>query len=150
LFLYLDKRPADGKGRAAPQSYISTASNIISNAFALSLRAALAVAFTQYLWFALRRSTLKVSTIDSLFGIRSNLFLLFDRLVISGGPFLVLIAMMIWSLQIVVSFSAGALTIEPTIQTWNQTMDVPTFNASFVFIAPLCHEKCSNENSVWQ
>lgn len=140
LFLYLDKRPADGKDRAAPQSYISTASNIISNAFALSLKASLAVAFTQYLWFTLRRSTLKVSTIDSLFGVRSNVFLLFDRLVISRGPFLVLIAIMMWSLQIVASFPGGALTIESTIQTWNQTMDVPTFNASFVIFALSSHQ----------
>lgn len=132
LSLYLDGQSADGKHRAAPQSYVSTASVILANGFGLSLNASLAVAFTQYLWYILRTSTLKVATIDSFFGLRANILMLFDRLVIAKGPILVAIALLIWAIQIVVSFPPGSLTVRSTTMTLDQTMKIPTFNASFV------------------
>jgi hypothetical protein len=38
----------------------------------------LATAFTQYLWYILRTSTLKVETIEKLFTVRSSPIILFD------------------------------------------------------------------------
>lgn len=111
---------------------MSTASVILSNAFGMSLKASLAIAFTQYLWYTLRISAMKISTIDSLFSIRDNVFLLFNPRVIVGGPELIIIAAMIWLIQIVASFPPGALTIESSTTSWNDTMNIPTFNASFV------------------
>ena len=134
LFLYLKNKFADGQFRVAPQSYVSTASNLLSNAFGLSLNSALAIAFTQYLWYTLRTSNMQVSTIDSLFRVRSNLLLLFDKMVLAKGPLLVLTAITIWSIQIAASFPPGALTIVSITRTWDQIMSVPTFNASFVNI----------------
>jgi hypothetical protein len=132
LFLYLNKKPADGKTEAAPQSYISTASNVLSNTFAMSLQASLATAFTQYLWYILRTSTLKVETIEKLFIVRSSPIILLDLPAMASGPILALIAVMIWTLQIAASFPPGALTVASSNDEWNQILDVSTFNASFV------------------
>jgi hypothetical protein len=144
LFLYLNHKQSDGKGRAAPQSYVSTASNILSNTFGLSLKTSLAIASTQFLWYTLRNSHLRVSTIESLFQLRFNPFLVFDRLVITSGPILVLIAIVIWALQIAASFPPGALTIAASNRTSNQNMNVPTFNASFVRLCSLISKKHSD------
>jgi hypothetical protein len=75
---------------------------------------------------------MKISTIDSLFSIRDNVFLLFDPRVVVGGPELVIIAAIIWSVQIVASFPPGALTIDTSIKISNGSTDIPIFNASFV------------------
>lgn len=131
VFLYLNNKQAEGEGRAAPQNYVSTASNILSNAFGFSLMVSLAIAFTQNLWYILRNSTLKVSTIESFFTLRTNPFRLFDRSVFTQ-PLLVFIAIFIWSIQIAASFPPGALTITNGNKMWNQTIDVLTFNPSFV------------------
>jgi hypothetical protein len=150
LFLYLNHKQSDGKDRAAPQSYVSTASNILSNAFGLSLKTSLAIASTQFLWYTLRKSHLRVSTIESLFQLRFNPFLIFDRLVITSGPILVLIAIVIWSIQIAASFPPGALTIVTSNRTSNQNMNVPTFNASFVRLCSLISKKYSDQILVWK
>jgi hypothetical protein len=132
LFVHLDGKPADGPERIAPQTYISTASNVLSNAFGAFLKGALAVAFTQYLWRILRLSTLKVRTIETLFCIRSNPFLLFSTAAIQSTPLLFCLAALIWATQIVVGFPPGALTIESSNRTSVAIATVPTFNASFV------------------
>ncbi|KAE9373328.1 hypothetical protein N431DRAFT_338567 [Stipitochalara longipes BDJ] len=131
LFLYLNHKPAVGKERAVPQSYVSTASNILSNTFGLCLKTSLAIASTQLLWYTLRQSPLRVSTIESLFQLRFNPFLMFDRLVIASGPILVLITITIWSIQIAASFPPGALTVATSNRTSINAMNIPTFNASF-------------------
>jgi hypothetical protein len=75
---------------------------------------------------------MKVSMIDSLFRVRSNPLLAFDRPVMAEGPILVLIAVFICSIQVATSFPQGALTIATTKRTWTNLTDVPTYNASFV------------------
>ena len=132
MFRYLNGKEADGPDEIAPQSYISTASNILANAFGFALRGALAVAFVQYLWHLLRVSTLKVSTIEILFCIRSNPFLLFKPTALSTTPLLSALAILMWVSQIATSFPPGALTITTTQQLSYGTIVVPTFNASFV------------------
>lgn len=132
LFLYLNEKRADGEDRAAPQSYVNTASNILAAAFSLSIKIPLAIAFTQLLWYRLRISTMKVSTIESLFGVRSNPLLLFDWSVLTNGLIPVIIVVFIWSIQLAVTFPLGALTIITTTRSLNQTKNIPTFNASFV------------------
>jgi hypothetical protein len=99
LFQYLDGKEADGPNEIAPQSYISTASNILANTFGFFLRFALGVAFVQYLWHLLRCTTMKVSTIEHLFSIRSNPFLLLRPTVISTAPILFALAIIMVSLS---------------------------------------------------
>jgi hypothetical protein len=134
LFKFIDGKPADGPNRIAPQSYITTASNILANAFGFALRASLSVVFAQYLWHLLRVQTMKVSTIELLFAIRSNPFQIFRIATLATTPTLCLLASFIWSLQVITSFPPGAITVITAQHRSFLTMQVPTFNASFVSI----------------
>ena len=132
LFRYIDGKEADGPDRVAPQSYITTASNILANLFGFALRAALAIAFAQYLWHLFRVSTMKVSTIELLFTIRTNLFLLLRPAVIHASPVLFALAALMWASQVVTSFPPGALTVIASQKTTYAMRSVPTYDAAYV------------------
>ncbi|KAG4440987.1 hypothetical protein IFR05_003551 [Cadophora sp. M221] len=132
LFRYLDGREADGPNRVAPQAYIATASNILANAFGFSLRASLTVAFCQYLWLLFRAQTMKVSTIELLYSIRTNPFQLFRGAVLRATPTLCAIATIMWLSQIASSFPPGAITVTTAQRVDFSTVSVPSFNASYM------------------
>ncbi|KAH8597659.1 hypothetical protein B0O99DRAFT_508321 [Bisporella sp. PMI_857] len=132
IFQYLDGKEADGLNAIFPQTYVSTTSNIIANVFGFSLRAALAVAFVQYLWYLLRAEAMKVSTIELLFSIRSNLFVFFQPAALRATPVLFMLALLMWLSQIVISFPPGAITVSSTQRIFYKMIEIPTFNASFI------------------
>ncbi|CZT09487.1 uncharacterized protein RAG0_14244 [Rhynchosporium agropyri] len=132
LFQYLDGREANGPNSIAPQAYIATASNVLANAFGFSLRASLAVAFCQYLWLLFRAQTMKVSTIELLYSIRTNPFQLFQIAVLRATPTLCVMASIIWLSQIASSFPPGAITIKTAKRVGFQTVSVPSYNASYM------------------
>lgn len=129
IFRFLDGKRTDG----IPQTYVTTASNIMATLFGASLIAALAIAFTQYLWQLMRRTSMKVINIERLFTIRINPFLLFNPAVIRCAPVLFFCAVLIWCIHIATSFPPGALTVQLTKRTSFQMLPVPTFNSSEVW-----------------
>jgi len=94
-----------------PQSYVATASNIISNAFGYAIRGSMAVAFTQYLWHLLRAHSMKVSTVELLFCLRTNPFHLFKYSAYKATPVLCALAIFLWGTQVVTGFPPGAITV---------------------------------------
>lgn len=96
LFKFISGKPADEPNRVAPQSYITTASNVMANGFGISLRVSLSAAFAQYLWHLLRTQPMKVSTIELLFSIRSNSFQIFKTASLLATPTLCLLATFMW------------------------------------------------------
>ncbi|APA09459.1 predicted protein [Sclerotinia sclerotiorum 1980 UF-70] len=132
LFIYISGKPAEGKDRVAPQTYISTASNLLANAFSFFLKTALTTSFVQYLWRLLRVQTMKVSTIDSLFGLRSNIFHMFKGATIRAAPVLCVMSAIMASMMIAVSFTPGAINVVLVQKTSYDSIFVPTFNASFM------------------
>lgn len=140
LFRYIHGMEATGPNQIIPQSYVSTISNVLANSFGFALRAALAIAFCQYLWHLLRVSAMKVSTIELLFTIRTNLFMVFRLAVIRAAPVLFLIALVMWGSQVATSFPPGAITISAARRVTYDMISVPTFNASFVSFSPFKYE----------
>ncbi|KAF7863980.1 hypothetical protein EAF04_006945 [Stromatinia cepivora] len=132
LFIYISGKAAEGKDRVAPQTYIFTASNILANVFSFFLKTALGTSFVQYLWRLLRVQTMKVSTIDSLFGLRSNIFHMFTGAAIRASPVLCVLSIIMASMTITVSFPPGAINIVSVQRTSYNSVVVPTFNASFM------------------
>lgn len=132
LFIYISGKNADGLDRVAPQTYISTSSNILANAFSFFLKTALATAFVQYLWRLLRVQTMTVSTIEALFGLKSNIFQIFTSATIRATPVLCVLSVMMTSMAVVVSFPPGAINVVSVQRTSYNPAVVPTFNASFV------------------
>lgn len=132
LFRFINGRAADGPSPIAPQTYISTASNILANAFGVALRASLAIAFCQYLWHLFRVQTMKVSTIELLFAIRSNPFQIFRMATLRATPTLCALALLMFLSQIATGFPPGAITIAKAPRISYEFVTVPSFNASFV------------------
>jgi hypothetical protein len=129
---FSNRKDAGGRHRAAPQSYISTASNILANAFGFAFRGSLSIAFVQYLWHLLRVSSMKVSTIELLFSHRSNPFQVFRTASLRATPTLCLLAIVTRLLHIATGFPPGAITVITVQKASNSLVSVPTFNASFV------------------
>ncbi|KAF7960778.1 hypothetical protein EAE96_000451 [Botrytis aclada] len=132
LFIYISGKAADGEDKVAPQTYISTASNILANAFSFFLKAALATSFVQYLWRLLRVQSMKISTIDALFGLKSNPFQMFTGAAIRAAPVLCVLSILMVSMTVAVSFPPGAINVVTIQRTSYNSVVVPTFNASFM------------------
>lgn len=132
LFKFLDGTRADGNDELAPQSYINNVSHLLASVFQVALQTALGVVFVQYLWFVLRRSALPISTIESLFLIRSEPLSFLHLSNLRNTWLLLLIASLIWATYIAAIFPPGALTIGLATQINHTLLVVPTFNASFV------------------
>ncbi|TGO65516.1 hypothetical protein BCON_0002g01010 [Botryotinia convoluta] len=132
LFIYISGKAADGEDRVAPQTYISTASNILANAFSFFLKTALATSFVQYLWRLLRVQSMKISTIDTLFGLKSNPFQICTGAAIRAAPVLSVLSIMMASMTVAVSFPPGAINVVTIQRTSYNSVVVPTFNASFM------------------
>jgi hypothetical protein len=75
---------------------------------------------------------MKVSTIETLFSIRTNLFMLFVPAALRATPTLCALAVLMWASQIVTSFPPGAITVTTRQQASFDTINIPIFNASFV------------------
>jgi hypothetical protein len=75
---------------------------------------------------------MKVSTIELLFVIRTNVFMLFHGAVIKAAPVLVILATFMWAIQVVTGFPPGAITVSLAQRINYDTVTVPTFDASFV------------------
>lgn len=137
LFKFLDGKRADGRTEIAPQSHINSLSHLLASLFQTAIQACLSAVFIQYLWFVLRRSALNVSTIETLFLIRSQplSFFRFELSALKSTSILLLIASLIWAVYIVTIFPPGALTIGQVPYHNSSLSTVPIFNASFV-----CHD----------
>jgi len=115
-----------------PQAFVTTISNILANAFGFTLRASLAVAFVQHLWYLFRVQSMKVSTIELIYTIRTNFFMLFAPVVIKATPLLTLLALIMWVSQVVTSFPPGAINVETAVKEHYEILSVPSFDLSFV------------------
>jgi hypothetical protein len=126
---YLDGRRSDGDG-SVPQQYVTVASILLSNIFRAALVLSLSVAFTQYMWHVMRTSSLKISTIEHLYGIRENFMLLLYPAVVQATPILFLLAGLSWMVQVAAIYPPGALTIRSTAFENRYLVSVPSFNAT--------------------
>lgn len=133
LFLYLDGKPLNGSTTSIPaQSYVSATSNILANLFGIALTTSVGIVFTQYLWYLLRQSAWRLSSIESMFSMQTNPLMLQHPDMLKNAPLLGLLASIMWSINIAANFAPGALTVGPTIQYTNEITEIPTFNSSFV------------------
>jgi len=128
----MNGQQASGPNAILPQAFVTTISNILANAFGFSLRASLAVAFVQHLWHLFRIQAMKVSTIELIFALRTNFFVLFAPVVMKATPVLTLLALVMWMSQIVTSFPPGALNVEIAVREIYTQLRVPTYDAAFV------------------
>lgn len=111
MFLTLDGKQTDAKG-SLKQTHVAALSTLFVTLFGLSLAISLGVAFTQYLWHLLRTKPMTVTTIETLFAVRANPFLLFDWSGWAAAPLACTMATVAFLLAVVKIFPPGALTVE--------------------------------------
>jgi hypothetical protein len=127
---YLDGKPTDGR-KYLGQPYVTSLSLLLVSSFKALLSGALAVAFTQHVWRILRHTPLRVSIIESLYGVRSNPLLLWNWRLLLTTPLLYLMAVVIWMLTIVVLFPPSALTVTLYQFKKEGSLLVSTFDAAY-------------------
>jgi hypothetical protein len=128
MMRYLDGKPTDDS-RYLAQQYVTSMSLLLVAAFKACLCSALAIAFTQHMWKILRQDALRVSSIESLHGVRFNPFLLGKWRVFYATPLLYLMAMVMWLLAIAILFPPSALTIVQQRFEEHKPSLVPTYEA---------------------
>ncbi|RDW81970.1 hypothetical protein BP6252_03082 [Coleophoma cylindrospora] len=132
FFKFLDGKIAEGPGLVFEQSYMTTISNILAACFEITIQTSLGIAFVQYLWHVLRKVALPVSTIETLFCLRSSPQLVFSGTGLRNAPMLTFIAIVIFATYIAKAFPTGAITVVTSRQSLITEMSVPTYNGSFV------------------
>jgi len=95
---YLDGKPTDDKKFLA-QPYVTSLSLLLVTLFKACLCGSFAIAFTQHLWRVLRIEALRISSIESLHGVRYNPFLLGHWRILHATPLLYLMAMVMVSVH---------------------------------------------------
>jgi len=128
----IDGKMAEGSDRIAPQSYVITTAQLLAEIFRLCLVTTLGAAFTQYLWYILRKKPLHVSSIDTLFSLRQYPFFIFNRAAFRDAPILTGVAILIYTMAIATSFPPGSITVALENAKMPVNITVPVFNASYV------------------
>lgn len=111
LFAQLNHQIADDDLAPIRQSYVTASSLVLANLFRATLLGSVGICFAQMLWRMLRDQSFRVSTIESLFQMRSNPLALASLHVMREGTLLFLIAGFMWVVPVAVTFPPGALTI---------------------------------------
>jgi hypothetical protein len=130
MMRYLNGRPTDGN-KYLSQTYITSESLLLVTLFKTCLSGALAIAFTQHLWKTVRHHALRVSSIESLHGVRYNPFLLGHWRILFATPLLYIMALVIWLLAVVILFPPSALTIVAQRFDSQQSATVPLTNTGY-------------------
>ena len=156
MMRYLDGKPTDDKHYLA-QPYVTSLSLLLVALFKACLCGSLAIAFTQHLWKVMRHEALRVSSIESLHGVRYNPFLLGYWRILHTTPLLYLMAAVMWLLAVVILFPPSALTIVSRAHDTQEPLLVPTFGLEFsrdhtilrgTFIdSPYAHSQVQVQNS---
>jgi hypothetical protein len=148
MMYYLNGKPADSTTYLT-QQHVTWLSLLLVTSFRASLCTSLAIAFTQHMWKVLRHKALRVSSIESLHGVRYNPLLLGKWRLLLATPVLYMMALVIWLLTIAVLFPPSALTI--TLRSFDkiEPLLVPTFDAESGRDVGLAGQTGTSSLSTW-
>ena len=113
------------------QGWATRISVIFTRVFSISLSIALGTAYTQLLWRRLRRTALKISTIDRLFSMSSNPLKTLHSSGITNAPTLWLAAVFLPCVPIAAIFPPGALEVVSILNTTSFDWPVPTYDFNY-------------------
>lgn len=115
------------------QSRVSTISLLLVTAFRAAVVTTLGVCFTQYLWYLLRRNSLRISHIEDLFQIRSNLWTLASLTIVRKAPLLFIMAALSWLVPLAMVYPPTALTIQSELHTTFTNVNASIMNSTLPF-----------------
>ncbi|PVH98110.1 hypothetical protein DM02DRAFT_531823 [Periconia macrospinosa] len=121
----LHERPVD---QSVPQSWNSTISMIFARIFSLLLAASVSPAFTQLLWWYLRRRHISISKIDALFSLSTAPSKLCRLDILRHVPVLWIFGLLFPLIPVTTIFPSGALVIQQLPYTLFRQGNVPTLD----------------------
>ena len=99
-------------GETIPQSWNNAISVVFAHAFATALATSASTAFTQTLWWYLRRRPLPISKIDALFSLNSSSINLYRLSLLRATPALWFCGLLIPFISLATIFPPGSLVVQ--------------------------------------
>lgn len=130
-FLYchfLDQKFVDD---TIPQSWNAALSVAIARAFSVTLAASASTAFTQLLWWYLRRKALTLSKIDALFSLNSSPTRLYELGILTTTPLLWFFGLLLPLISIATIFPPGSLVVQQLPDVRQSMIQVPTLDIDY-------------------
>jgi hypothetical protein len=125
---YMDQRFVES---TIPQNWNNALTVVFARAFSTALAASASAAFTQLLWWYLRRKALSLSNIDALFSINTSPLKLYDLNLLSTTPILWFFGLLIPLISIATIFPPGSLVVQQLPDTQRNIAEVPTLNLDY-------------------
>ncbi|KAL4786620.1 hypothetical protein BJX76DRAFT_95580 [Aspergillus varians] len=95
------------------------------------LTTAVGIACVQNLWWILRLKPVRMSTLDSMWNIRGNIFNFFDLHIWRRGPNVALLGLISWCIPLVTVFTPSTLSVQPAVGTVVQQQQMPAIDFEF-------------------
>lgn len=115
-------------GDTIPQSWNNAISMSFARVFSTALAASASTAFTQLLWWYLRRRPLPLSKIDALFTINSSPLNLYQLSLLKAVPLLWSLGLLIPLISVATIFPPGSLVVDQLPDSHTNSTMVPTLN----------------------
>jgi hypothetical protein len=126
FFRHFDQQPTS----SIEQSRLAAISVALTFIFKACIIVSVATSFDQQMWFTFRQKALKVSHIEHIFTLPTNIFSLLHLDVIRIAPITWGLAVLCWIIPIVAIFPPGSIRVEGRSVTSLSQVAVPTFNGS--------------------
>jgi hypothetical protein len=126
LVKHLNGRPVDTS--FLTQTQVSAVSILLSTIFKAALTASMGMCFTQHLWYLLRGTAMSLSTIETLFVIRTNMLALLSPQGIWRAPLLFFMALLIWSVGLATIYPPAALIVVFQAHTFTEPHNLSVMN----------------------
>lgn len=115
-------------GSTIPQSWNNALSVAFAHLFATALATSASTAFTQLLWWYLRRRSLSISKIDALFSLNCSSSNLYQLGILKTIPVLWFFGLLVPLISIATIFPTGSLVVQQLPRTYNETQSMFTLD----------------------
>ncbi|KAH6644262.1 hypothetical protein C7974DRAFT_17692 [Boeremia exigua] len=124
---YLRNKPV---GSTIPQSWNNALSVTFAHLFATALATSASTAFTQLLWWYLRRRSLSIATIDALFSLNCSSSNLYQLGILKTIPVLWFFGLLVPLISVATIFPPGSLVVQQLPRTYHDTQSMFTLDIS--------------------
>lgn len=115
-------------GSTIPQSWNNALSVAFAHLFATALATSASTAFTQLLWWYLRRRSLSISNIDALFSLNCSSSNLYQLGILRTIPVLWFFGLLVPLISVATIFPPGSLVVQQHPYSYNETLSMYTLN----------------------
>ncbi|KAL4938422.1 hypothetical protein BDV06DRAFT_56657 [Aspergillus oleicola] len=127
-YFSLDGTLVPGQTQQAWSLRVGTGLAFLTKTF---LTTAVGIALVQNLWWILRLKPVRLSTLDSMWDIRGNIFNIFDPHVWLRGPNVAVLGLISWCIPLVTVVTPSTLSVESTLGSILHQQQMPAIDYTF-------------------